>query len=259
MKGNGEVVNSKEQRRKSGRFKLKTYLWFFFLLQLTGNHPEYTKLSIQLIGWNKNRQDREVKMFSLRIRAENKRKRYTMSKHSLLVALRESHEEGRRNCCKSCWKSNKEGWWKATRGYCHKSQARKKVIKAIRLGRKVKEDTEIPRVSQKEVIWDLGELVWMGRAGARLQWVRGKEINAVIVNRPFKSLRSETEKGVLGEKEKLTCLHWNFTNKILFISFPFSTYELPFWFVCFVFWSILLFLFWRSEKFPDSLILTIAH
>lgn len=153
-----------------------------------------------------------------------------------VVALRESHEEGRRSCCKRCWKSNKEGWWKATRGYCHKSQARKKVIKGIRLDRKVKEDTEIPHVSQKEVIWDLGELVWMGRAGARLQWVRGKEINAVVVNRPFKSLRSEREKGVLGEKEKLTCLHWNFTNNVLLISFPFLMYELPFLF-CFVLFS----------------------
>lgn len=55
----------------------------------------------------------------------------------------------------------------------------------------------------------------------------------MVVNRPFKSLRSEREKGGLQEKEKLTCLHWKFTNNVLLIPFPSSMYELPYlFFLC---------------------------
>lgn len=151
--------------------------------------------------------------------------------------LRESQEEGRRSCCKRCWKSNKEGWWKATRGVLPQKPGQEKSDQGYQIRQEGQRGHRDSRVSQKEVIWDLGELVRMGRAGARLQWVRGKEINAVVVNRPFKSLRSEREKGVLGEKEKLTCLHWNFTNNVLLISFPFLMYELPILFGVFVLFS----------------------
>lgn len=61
----------------------------------------------------------------------------------------------------------------------------------------------IPNLSLEEVIWDFGELVSMERSGTRLQWVRGKEINGVVVNNPFKSFRSEEEKGDLFEKVDL--------------------------------------------------------
>jgi len=39
------------------------------------NHSEYTKLSIQLAEWNRNRQNREVKILSLGKTAENQRKK----------------------------------------------------------------------------------------------------------------------------------------------------------------------------------------
>lgn len=78
----------------------------------------------------------------------------------------------------------------------------------------------------------------------------------MVVNRPFNSLRSEREKGVLGEKEKLTCLHWNFTNNVVLISFPFSMYELPFlfgWF-CFLINFVVIFILKirKISRLPDS-------
>lgn len=119
------------------------------MLQLTGNHPEYIKLSIQLVEWNRNRQDREVRIFSLGITTENKRKRYTTRKQSV-VALRESHEEKEEGAAvKDAERAIKKVDGKPQGGYCHKSQAMKKVIKGIRLDRKVKEDTEIPVLVRK--------------------------------------------------------------------------------------------------------------
>lgn len=93
----------------------------------------------------------------------------------------------------------------------------------------------------------------MGRTGARLQWVRGKEINAVVVNRPFKSLRSEREKGGLWEKETLTYLHWKFTNNVLLIPFPSSMYELPFfYFFLFLLYFVIFILKIREVSRPHN-------
>lgn len=73
----------------------------------------------------------------------------------------------------------------------------------------------------------------------------------MVVNRPFKSLRSEREKGGLREKEKLTYLHWKFTNNVLLIPLPSSMYEVPYFF-CFLMDFVLFTLQIREvSRLPD--------